>query len=247
MKREFICLLCTVIAILSVTAGIRFISGIGPGIPGSRVSTAYTSEFPDPAADHLLDVPVICQYPDLPTGCESVAATMVLQFYGVDITPVEFAYSYLACSDNFYRADGILYGPDPEKVFAGNPFKKQSYGCFTKPIVDAVNKNSSCMAQEITGLSVEELCREYIDRGKPILIWATMGMEASYLGNSWHLEDGSLYTWIAGEHCLVLVGHNDESYFLNDPMTGSIVHYPKSVVEKRFAELGKRSVFISRL
>lgn len=197
-------------------------------------------------SDKFIDVPVICQYPELPTGCESVAATMVLQYYNENITAQNFASEWLECSDDFYSLNGREYGPDPNKAFAGNPFTKNSYGCFATPIVNAINRNSTnCTAQKLTGKSLEELCVEYIDRDAPVLIWATMSMKESYEGNSWYLEDGSLFTWIAGEHCLVLVGYSDDYYFLNDPMSGSTVAYRKNIVEKRFAELGNQAVYIS--
>ena len=77
---------------------------------------------------------------------------------------------------------------------------------------------------------------KYIDKDMPLLIWATMSMKESFPGNSWYFEDGTEFTWIAGEHCLVLVGYDDEYYFLNDPMSGSTVGYQKTIVEKRFAE-----------
>lgn len=41
----------------------------------------------------LISVPALCQYPELPTGCESTAAAMVLKFYGTEISPAEFAES----------------------------------------------------------------------------------------------------------------------------------------------------------
>ena len=73
-----------------------------------------------------------------------------------------------------------------------------------------------------------------------------MNMEDSYEGNSWYLEDGTKFTWIAREHCLVLVGYNDAYYLLNDPMTGNVVAYRKDVVEKRFAELGGQAIYVSK-
>lgn len=197
-------------------------------------------------AQKLIDVPTISQYPDLPTGCESVAATMVLQYYGENIKAGEFVISWLKYSEKFYTANGKKYGPDPNKVFAGNPFTKTSYGCYADPIVNAINSNSLyCKAQKITNKSLEELCAEYIDNNKPLLIWATMNMKESYLGNSWYLEDGSLFTWIAQEHCLVLVGYNKDYYIFNDPLSGSVVAYQKRIVEKRFSDLNSQAVYIS--
>lgn len=193
----------------------------------------------------FINVPVIWQYPKLPTGCESVAATMVLQYYGEDITAEEFAFYWLDHSDKFYSKNGKLYGPDPNKLFVGNPFFNNSFGCFSTPIINAINHNSkSCSANAIVDHSLDELCAEYIDYNKPLLIWATMWMKKSYKGKSWYLEDNSIFTWTAQEHCLVLVGYNNDCYFLNDPMIGRVIAYKKEVVEKRFAELGNQAVYI---
>lgn len=204
------------------------------------------SDFDDEVKQQkIIDVPTVCQYPELPTGCESAAAAMVLRYYGVDITAVKFADGWLECSNSFYKVNNELYGPDPNRVFAGDPFSENSYGCYASVIVNAVNANSDiCRAKKITGKSLYELCTEYIEFDKPLLIWATTGMKESKLGRSWYLKDGSEFTWISGEHCLVLVGYNEQFYFFNDPQSGSIAAYKKDTAEKRFEELGSQAVYI---
>lgn len=77
-----------------------------------------------------LSVPALCQYPELPTGCEATAAVMVLQYYGEAITPSTLAGEWLTCSEQFYWKNGVLYGPDPDKAFAGDPFSQNAYGLF---------------------------------------------------------------------------------------------------------------------
>lgn len=239
MKRIVLCSLSVLLVVVSILAGVHTDS-----IEKINEDTAVHDVV---VSEKLIDVPTISQYPTLPTGCESVAATMVLQYYGVDITAQDFALHWLECSRDFHQKHGRVYGPDPRKVFAGDPFTENSYGCFAEPIADAVNRNSvDCTAQIITDRTLEELCEDYVDNDRPLLIWATMKMQESYKGNAWYLEDGSLFTWIAREHCLVLVGYNEAYYLLNDPMTGGVVAYPKSVVEKRFAELGMQAVYICR-
>ncbi len=243
MKKFVLCLLCVALVAVSLSVGFR------PENNRNEESAAIQAaemRAEMEIAQKLIDVPAISQYPELPTGCESVAATMVLQYYGADITAKEFANSWLECNTRFHKENGKLYGPDPNKVFAGNPFTKNSYGCFATPIVNAVNRNSvTCKAQSIGNKSLPELCTEYIDHNKPLLLWATMHMKESYEGNAWYLEDGTKFAWTAGEHCLVLVGYNEKVYFLNDPMSGSTVAYQKSTVEKRFAELHSQAVYIS--
>lgn len=196
----------------------------------------------------IIEVPLICQYPRFPTGCEAVAATMVLNFYGENITAEKFAGDWLEKDSNFYKQGSKLYGPNPNEVFAGNPFSKNSYGCFAGPIVEAINKNSlKCFAEIISEKTIRELCKEYIDKNKPLLIWATMNMKIATEGNSWYFSDGTQFTWTAGEHCLVLVGYSEAYYFFNDPMTGCTEAFEKQLVEARFQELGKQAVYISKI
>lgn len=184
------------------------------------------------------------QYPTLPTGCEVTAAATVLRFYGADITPLQFSEMYLAHNGDFYYADGVLRGPDPRKVFAGDPREKNSYGCFAPVITDAVNRISDFSAETLSGKSLPQICREYIDFDKPILIWVTMGMRPSEEGNSWITPSGEEFTWIAGEHCMVLFGYDEKYYYLADPQSGAEVLYKKQIVENRYFELGRQAVYI---
>lgn len=195
--------------------------------------------------EKIINVPNLCQYPNLPTGCEATAAAMALRYYGVNINAEEFAGMWLDCSQGFYTAGGELYGPAPNEVFAGDPFSESSYGCYASAIVKAVNGNSTeCTALKITDKTLSELCNDYIARDKPLLIWATMSMKESKQGRKWLLNDGSEFIWTAGEHCLVLVGYGEDYYYFNDPQSGSTVAYQKGVSEKRFKELGSQAVYI---
>lgn len=190
-----------------------------------------------------LHVPLYCQYPSLPTGCEATAAAMALQYWGEEVTPEEVAENWLPAG-NFYTLDGVQYGPDPRKEFVGDPFTTDSYGCYAPVIVDAINKNSTrCQAEDYTGASLTELF-DCISQGTPVLIWATVEMKPARGGNSWVLESGETFTWTEGEHCLVLVGYEDGMVYLNDPYTGRQECYDSETVEKRYEELGCQAVLV---
>lgn len=196
---------------------------------------------------HYIEVPGICQNPELPTGCESTAAAMLLQYYQVDVTAAEFASQWLECGELSVDEEGRVHGPNPAEMFAGDPFSSHAYGCFAPVIGEAVNKNcNGYQARILQGESLETLCTKYIDRGVPLLIWATIGMKPAYPGDSWILEDGSEFIWIAGEHCLVLTGYTDQDYLLNDPLTGKMTAYPRKKVEERFSELGSQAVVLGK-
>ncbi|MBQ4569403.1 MAG: C39 family peptidase [Ruminococcus sp.] len=212
-----------------------------------HTSTAENVEEINNSAElELIDVPLLSQHPKLPTGCESVAAVMVLNYYGEDVTSTDFASDWIKKSRDFYTYNGQSFGPDPEKAFAGDPFTSYGYGCYAGVIADAVNLHSTkCVAQEVRGKSLEYLCSEYVDKGIPLLVWATIDMTKSRAGESWVLPDGSFFTWVSGEHCLVLLGYDDVNYYFNDPNTGKTVGYEKSLTNMRFRELGSQAVVIT--
>jgi len=191
----------------------------------------------------IIDVPLICQNPLLPTGCEATSAAMLLNFYGENITHTQFAKLWLNKSQDFYTYNGKQYGPNPNTHFAGDPFSQYAYGCYAPVIEQAINQNSTTVtAKTLYGISLTDLCSEYIDNGTPVLVWATMGMTESAKGKSWITPEGNEFTWISGEHCLVLVGYDDNYYFFNDPLYGNTVGYKRDVCEKRYNELGMQAL-----
>ena len=72
-------------------------------------------QFPSPPKEAAvqLGVPYLSQEGALPTGCEATSTAMVLQYWGLDISPEEVAY-LLPCQE-LYWYDGQQYGPDPNE------------------------------------------------------------------------------------------------------------------------------------
>ena len=202
----------------------------------------------------ILNVEYIDQSVRWPTGCESVSAVMALRFLGLPITVDEFIEKDLACKD-LHREHGVLYGPDPNKYFIGDPHTNDdgSYGCYAGAIMDAIKRTRKRYPDfgwepiNLTGLDVEMLAEKYVQRGVPVIFWATMDMEPVRKGGQWKLEDGTDFVWPAGEHCLVLTGHTDHGYRFHDPRTGTAVIYASDICEARFQELGRQAVPITPL
>lgn len=190
-----------------------------------------------------LEVPPLCQYPALPTGCEATAAAMVLQYYG-NAVEAETVAAWLPRSNAFYEQAGMLYGPDPYKVFVGDPFTADSYGCFAPVIAETLTTYTSYTATAVYDSTLERLCEEYIRIGYPVLVWVTMEMRAPADGTAWILPDGTSFVWPAGEHCMVLVGCDEQYFYFNDPRTGGVAMYEKSLCEKRFEQLGRQAVVV---
>lgn len=215
----------------------------------SKVTEASSGESSSsPTKTRIAGVPVIAQMPKYPTGCEAVSAVMALQFAGESITVDDFIDKYLEKSLNFYKDGGVRYGPNPYEVFIGNPRSRSAFGCMAPVIENALVKyySSSNFVVNTTGKGMEDLCRDYIDQGIPVLVWTSIQMiEPSYT-SCWYLPNGEKYTWLSNEHCMLLIGYDQEEYYFNDPYTGKEVKYGKSLSQQRYEAFGKQSIAINK-
>ena len=199
----------------------------------------------DPGAK-LVEVPYLNQL-DVVFGCEAVSATMVLQFYGCDITWKEFTDVYLIKKPWRVDENGKRFGPDPFAAYPGDPYKdsgpNSGYGCY-----------APCLAKSLNKVLPQE---KYVDVGEPVIVWATMDMRPSRLTSSWEIDYvdenspyrlGDTHTWNGNEHCLVLVGYDETRYFFNDPYKNhGLIGYDRALVEARFHEQGSQSVVVRKV
>ena len=184
-----------------------------------------------------------------PTGCEAVSATMVLKFAGynisasqvVDATPTDTKGKYYDNSSNAY------YGGNPFKVFVGHPSvgkSKGSYGCFAEPIVMAMKKFAGDRVKNISNCG-ENTLFEYINKGKPIVVWGIKNAESPKKGVTWNYPDGSgKFEEIIGEHCFVLIGYDDKYVYLNDPSMGQNVKQPRDKFISNWRKLYSQAIVI---
>lgn len=220
---------------------------------GKDDSNSSSSNLPYYSADEAYRIALDGLSQDgIPTGCESVSTVCVLQYWGIDITPDTFIQNYLPC-ESFLVKGETIYGPDPNESFAGDPYTSGSLGCFSNVIIkalDAMKADGYAGIRDFQFLNIRDqslasLADTYVTRGIPVIVWATMNMQPSYDGMEYYLKDGSLFTWTAREHCMVLCGFSDSSFYLMDPMAdGEIVAYDKDVSETRFDELEQQVVVL---
>ena len=98
--------------------------------------------------------------------------------------------------------------------------------------------------ENATGKSLNTLCKKYIDRDIPVMVWVTIGMLETYVSDTWYLEDGTLYEWPANEHCMLLVGYDDTYYYFNDPYRGQVKKYARWLAEQRYQDMGMQALAI---
>lgn len=184
-----------------------------------------------------LDVPLIMQLPDYPTGCESVAAVMVLQYYGFDIDCETFITEYLDTTNEVY--DGVM-----DDYFLGNPKSSGGWACNPSVICNAVNKyfqkidEKELSAYDLTGTDFNLLMYEVADE-HPVLIWVTIDYVEPYL------KEGSWGSHYNPSHTVVLKGFNKDTneVYINDSLKGDIT-LPYNDVKNIYDKVGKKSLVI---
>ncbi len=190
----------------------------------------------------LKGVPAICQYPQLPTGCEATALTMILNHSGLMVSKQEVADKLPKVSLPQYN-EGKKRGKHPNDGFIGNPYSYHSYGVYAEPILKVVENYLPGRSQDLRGKTLDELL-EVVKEGRPVMIWATINMSNVSYTQSWLLETGETFWWPNNEHALVIVGYDDKWIYMNDPYSGKEKKFSRSVVNNRYHSLGKQAIAI---
>ena len=222
----------------------------------------------------IKDFPHILQLPELPTGCEITALTMMLRYYGYDIDKETMASQYLptvSIDSAYYDEEGNGYGPDLYHYFVGDPFDiglvcgpgaiataarsfLLEYEAGFEAFLEALYADSGeepyaqdyapedgvfLVPEDITGASPERLYA-YIQNDIPVLVWITINMEPRQDPEGWYTEDGNFVDWTTNDHGAVLIGFNDRTVTVADPMEG-IIHYSRSDFESVYRSRGRKS------
>ena len=221
----------------------------------TATTAATVAPTTQPMSYKIEGVPVIEQS-NLKAACETYACTMLLQYYEFDIDEVEFVDNYLVTRPVYYGADGNLYGPDMNCAYAGDVYT--GYGINAPGMAKCMNNyikstGSKLVAEPLIGVPLEELCEKYIRNDTPVMVWATTFMEEPYIQATWVVdyvdenadhEIGDTVSWQMHEHCLVLIGFDDENYYFCDSVSGEVSAYDKATTEERYEQIGKQAIVL---
>lgn len=218
-------------------------------MPESETEAATEPTLP---SEYLIDdFEVIYQLPQLPTGCEITAFTMVLNYYGYNADKEEMALRFLPIkkAEFYHDKNNRLIGPDYNKYFVGNPASDEGYVCGTEAVVIAAKrffKSSGIHAKaiDITGSSSRQLYK-YISEGIPVVVWVTIEMKNRTDLQGWYTKDGRYMGWCWLDHGAVLIGYNEKTVTLADPLSG-IITYEKNQFESVFESRGNKCVIIQQ-
>ena len=190
---------------------------------------------------YITDFPLINQYPNYPTGCETVSLTMLLQYHGINVTPDDII-NELPKGSVPYTKNGITYGANPEVEFVGSPYNSSSYGIYEKPLAEVANKFKSGITIA-TGTNFDDILK-IVSTGKPVLVWTSMYLASPYTSTSWIYEPtGERIYWKANEHAVVIIGYTRDKVIIADPLGGQIKYQSLSTFRERYNYFGKKALY----
>ncbi|WP_217587832.1 C39 family peptidase [Lentibacillus saliphilus] len=224
------------------------------------VSVEYIASEKTEAARHVhtlkegkpivMKVPLVMQNPELPNGCEITSLTAVLNYYGIDVSKLTMADSYLNQTEFTYQ-DGRRYGPDPHKAYAGNP--RQEVGgwyVFAEPIVEAAHtiieeENEMLTAINKSGATKEELL-SFVKQEIPSVIWVTLDLSPPMKKGGWYMnETNDFHESYTNLHAVVLTGWEDGRVHVMNPLEGQVI-YDENAFFKSYDQLGRHAVIVKK-
>lgn len=215
-------------------------------------SADYIKENYLPSSYYISNFNTVLQMPELPTGCEITAMTMVLNYYGYNVDKETMATDYLPTvpAAFYYGEDGRRYGPDMNRHFVGSPATELGYICGPEAIVTAANsylrqQNSQLTAVNRTGTTTEELYR-FVSNDMPVVVWVTIGMADRNATQGWYTYDGEYMEWSTNDHGAVLIGYTEDTVTIADPIYGKI-EYDRQQFEKVFRSRYSQCVILENM
>ncbi|MBN1640557.1 MAG: C39 family peptidase [Anaerolineae bacterium] len=177
----------------------------------------------------ILDAPVHKQAHRL--GCESSAAAMAANYFGVDLSE-EAILAALPRHDNPHLGfRGEIDGP-----YGGI----EDYGVYAEPIREVLLQH---------GLQVEPLnggidaIREHLRRERLVLAWITYDLQVQTPVQV-ETSDGQTVTLIPYEHVVLVSGYNANGLWANEPYKGTQEFYLGAEFERSFAYLGNMALVV---
>ncbi|BAR86424.1 uncharacterized protein KNN_05604 [Bacillus thuringiensis serovar tolworthi] len=188
----------------------------------------------------LANVPLIQQLPELDRGCEVTSLAMMLQYAGVSVDKMTLA-------NEIKKVDFIDDGVrgNPNEGFVGNiyTFSESGYAVYHGPLFQLAEKYLPNKAVDLTGKNIEEIYKS-IKAGKPVVMITNATFapldEAEF--TTWETNSGDV-SITYNEHCVVLIGYDQESVYIRDPLEDSLdVKVPRETFEQAWVQMGSQAI-----
>ncbi|WP_090693001.1 C39 family peptidase [Bacillus sp. 166amftsu] len=188
----------------------------------------------------LQNVPFIQQLPELDRGCEVTSLAMMLQYAGISVDKLTLADEIQKVS---FSNDGVR--GNPHEGFVGNiyTFSESGYGVYHEPLFQLANKYLPNRAVDLTGENIDEIYKT-VKEGAPVVMItnATYAPLDENEFDIWKTDAGNV-SITYNEHCVLLVGYDEESVYIHDPLSDTkSVSVPREDFEQAWVQMGSQAI-----
>lgn len=216
-------------------------------VPASSSSAPASTPKPEHIKSAMIDTPVIRQNPELPAGCEVTSLAMLLQFHGLSKSKMELAAEMPKDETPIsLNSDGsIRYWGNPKSGFVGDVTRKgRGFGIYAAgllPLLRQYVPNSVDLTEQPF-----EQYEQQIAKGVPVIVWTTIDYTVPASWVSWDTSAGPIQTTFM-EHAVLLVGFDESSVYLNDPLSGKkSAKVDKESFKKSWEAMGKQGLTFTK-
>jgi uncharacterized protein YvpB len=164
-------------------------------------------------------------------SCESSAASMVAQYFDLNISEADVL-AALPYNDNPYLGfRGNIDGP------TGGI---EDYGVYAGPVLKVLN-NFGIQAWLVQG-GVAGI-KSAVARGNPVIVWVTYNCLPSTPVETMVGEEA--VTLVPNQHVVVVTGYNGDGVWANDPWDGQQDFYPYPDLERAMAYFGDMAIEVA--
>lgn len=196
-------------------------------------------------AHEIRDVPLLAQMPELPTGCEVTSLAMLLQYEGVAVEKEDVAKHLPRVEVPSYEEEGMV-GGDPNDGFVGDPFSDEGYGVYHAPIAALLNDYMPGRAEDLSGQDFEAVLRA-VGENRPVVIWISMDLADVTTAYEWQVPSGGEIQWNVPEHCVLLIGYDEQTVTVHDPYSGAQVQYDRDRFVQVWQAMGAQAVTVAHV
>lgn len=183
----------------------------------------------------------INQYPMHPNGCEAVALTILLHYYGINVS-TQNVMDALPKGDVPHYENGILYGGNPNYEFLGDPNSYYGWGIWDQGLAITANKFKSPIING-TGMDFRDVIK-LVKNNRPVVVWTSIDLRSPHVWNSWiYKPTGERITWKNYNHAVVVIGYTENTVIISDPINGQI----RSMDRRKFIDvynyMGRKALY----
>lgn len=160
-----------------------------------------------------LNVKAINQRPQLPTGCEITAFTMMVNHAGgkgAKVTKMQMAKEMPRSSN-------------PNKGFIGSPYNSSGVAIYP-PALKKMTIKYTGSYKNMTSASVSQI-KSQLKKGHVVMMWGRF-----------------VYWGINMSHTVALTGYDSKGFYYNDPMDGKKKYMTYKTMQYHYNQLGKRAL-----